>query len=199
MALGKHDGGKVFWNWFEANFYRLRAVKSGQEPVLGELGEELERVHTGLVWEFGRGIDREFEFTVSADGMLPLIPEVQALVACAPTIPECKISAFRQRQPGFALQMHGRRVDAKSVYYLSRRAGDQLDLLVYADQLTTDNHRELFGICCLLIDAEVGEFDAMTRIRALNLVPLSDAKGNQKPISELVHEIDSLKGHNQST
>jgi hypothetical protein len=81
MALDEHDRGKAFWQWFEGSFPRLRDVKTGQEPILGELNAELLKVHQGLVWEFGRGVDHEFEFTVSADGMIPVIPEVQALVA----------------------------------------------------------------------------------------------------------------------
>jgi hypothetical protein len=89
--------------------------------------------------------------------------------------------------------MHGLRIGAEFFSYVSRRVGDQLDLLVYSDQLTPDNHRDIFGICCILIDTEVGEFDAMTRIRTLNLLPLSAAQGNQRPITNLVQEIDSLK------
>ena len=68
-----------FWNWFQAHDSALFAVKTGNEPICGELSEELHRVHPTLTFEFGPADSGRREFVLSADGIKDAFPAVLAL------------------------------------------------------------------------------------------------------------------------
>src|SRR2546426_8870335 len=57
---GQKSEGR-YWNWFQAHDSALFAVKTGNEPICGELSEELHRVHPALTFEFGRSEEHTSE------------------------------------------------------------------------------------------------------------------------------------------
>lgn len=194
MLFGKTDPRKKFWSWFAANADKVRLVKTGQEPIVGPLSAELRRVHKDLVWEMGGAKDGCLEFTVSAGGISSVIPEVEALVAAAPSIPGWKVSAFKQRHPeGLSVQTHGRKLGPESVFYVAQKQGEKLDLWLYIDGLDASNKRDLMGACFILLDSQIGEYDAMTRIGKIEFLPLMDADGRQRPLTALAEDVDNLK------
>jgi len=75
-----------FWNWFQAHDSALFAVKTGSEPICGELSEELHRVHSALTFEFGPVDSGRREFVLSADGIKDAFPAVLALGRTAPAL-----------------------------------------------------------------------------------------------------------------
>src|SRR5438128_12686740 len=80
---GQKSEGR-FWNWFQAHDSALFAVKTGNEPICGELSEELHRVHPTLTFEVPHVATGRRDFVLSADGIKAASPAILALGRTTP-------------------------------------------------------------------------------------------------------------------
>lgn len=182
-----------FWEWFLQNRPQIRAVKTGTEPVIGQIAKRLASVHKDLVWVAGKGSDGVHEFIISADGIREMIPKVKSLVDAAPDMAGWRIIAFRPREPGLGVKMANRELTSDSIFFVSAVNGEKLDIDLYIDGLNASNFRDLAQCCFILLDSTIGEYDVMTRIGEIDFKPLIEADGRQRPLTQLAEEVDALK------
>src|SRR5437867_1052929 len=127
---GQKSEGR-FWNWFQAHDSALFAVKTGSEPICGELSEELHRVHPALTFEFGPVDSGRREFVLSADGIRDAFPAVLALGRTAPALAHWTITQFRPPRPDVTqISVGGLQLDARTVQFLAELDGDRTGLTV---------------------------------------------------------------------
>lgn len=182
------DPQKRFWKWFEDNASSLATVRSGKDPILQKLTRELRKVHPNLDFEMGLGDDNQSEFIVSANGIKKVFPIVEQLVACAPTLPNWKIIAFRQPKGSVSEILYENfRLRAEDVWFSSKRRMDKVDLTIYIRDLSPSNQEPAIGASFILLDNELGEYFVATGIGFIEHKPLLEnpaARGFQ-PLSEI--------------
>ena len=182
------DPYKRFWKWFEGNANSLSAVRSGDDPILKKISRELRKVHPSLEFEMGLSDDEQLEFIVSANGIINVFPVVEQLVACAPTLPNWKIIAFRQPKDSVSEILYENfLLKAEDVWFSYKRRMDKVDLTIYIRDLTPDNAEQAIGACFILLDSALGEYLVATGIGFIEPKPLPenpDLRGFQ-PLSEI--------------
>lgn len=182
------DPQRRFWKWFEDNASSLAAVKSGNDPILQKVIRELRKVHPNLDFEMGLSDNEQLEFIVSANGIRGVFPIVEQLVACAPTLPNWKIIAFRQPKGSVPEILYDNfLLKEEDVWFSYKRRMDKVDLTIYIRDLSPDNQEQAIGASFILLDNALGEYLVATRIGFIEHTPLPDspsARGFQ-PLSEI--------------
>ncbi len=177
-----------FWKWFEDNASSLAAVRSGNDPILQKLARELRKVHPNLDFEMGLSDNDQLEFIVSANGIKKVFPIVEQLVACAPTLPNWKIIAFRQPKGSVPEILYENfLLKAEDVWFSHKQRMDKVDLTIYIRDLSPSNAEQAIGASFILLDNELGEYVVATNIGFIEHKPLPDnpaARGFQ-PLSEI--------------
>ena len=174
------DPQKRFWKWFVDNANSLAAVRNGNDPILQKLDRELRKVHPNLNFEMGLGglsDDDQLAFIVSANGILSAFPAVEQLVACAPTLSNWKIIAFRQPKgkgvvPEILYQNFLRKEE--DVWFSYKQRMNQVDLIIYIRDLSPSNAKQAIGASLIHLDNELGEYLAATGIGFFDFKPLPD-------------------------
>lgn len=182
------DPQKRFWKWFEDNASSLAAIRSGNDPILQKLGRELRKVHPNLNFEMGLSDNDQLEFIVSANGVRRVFPIVEQLVACAPTVPNWKIIAFRQPKGSVPEILYENfLLKTEDVWFAYKHRMDKVDLTIYIRDLSRGNAEQAIGASFILLDNELGEYLTATGIGFIEHKPLPDnpaARGFQ-PLSEI--------------
>jgi hypothetical protein len=182
------DPYKRFWKWFEDNANSIAAVKSGNDPILQKIIRELRKVHPNLDFEMGLSDDDLLEFIVSANGIKSVFPVVEKLVACAPTLPNWKIIAFRQPKGSVEEILYENfLLKTEDVWFSYKRRMDKVDLTIYIRNLTPGNEEQAIGASFILLDNELGEYLVATGIGFIEHKPLLEnpaARGFQ-PLNEI--------------
>ncbi len=187
---------KAFWTWFKANAGRIHDFEKDQKAVFAELTEKLSTIEPRLAFEFGPVRDGVREFTISANGIYKFIPLVKGLVAGAGEVKGFKVQAFRQRKsPDLEVEFKGVKLSPANVYFAHRPAGpDKIDILLHIKDLGPNDKEAIAEPTFLLLDAVLGEYDVMTRIRLINFAPLTDPnEKGLKPLKDLPAVVDALK------
>lgn len=189
----KKDKDAEFWKWVGAHVSELKSVKTGQEPVMNELTEELSKAAPGLTTELGVGTE-PFEFIVSADGRIENFDAVKRLVGNAPAIPGVKVIAFRPRKKidGFEMRMGDLSIAAANVKYVSSKdpKPGRVTLDLYVDGMTEENRKSVERAGFVLLDSSIGEFDMETKIGGIEFHPAPAPEG-AKALADLAAEIDA--------
>jgi hypothetical protein len=192
-----------FWQWFRANGERLRTGMYGDdEAVREEASEELrhavQAAEPGLILEIGQGADGgPHPLIVSADGKPEQVDAVKDFVAAAPTLPGWQVIAFRTRlEVGEHLEIaiQDERVGPDDIRFRVSEGDEGLDLTLYVRGLT-DANRQIRGLgASLLAEHAVGERDALTMLRSLEIEPLPARPAPElRPFHELPDVLDEAK------
>ncbi|MGV3620987.1 MAG: hypothetical protein ACO1OB_09220 [Archangium sp.] len=189
----KKDKDADFWKWVGAHVAELKAVKTGQEPVVTELSAELEKAAPGLVFELGVGTD-PFEFVISADGIKDRFDDVKRLTGNAPQIPGMKVIAFRPRKTidGFEMHIGSLQLAAADVKYVSRQSDGKTSLDLYVEGFNAETKEDVTRAGFVLLDATIGEYDMETKIGAIEFHGMPAPEGS-KPLPSLPAELDGQK------
>lgn len=165
--------------------------------LLGELSELARSVHPSLVVEAGgRGPDGRPELVVSADGRREGFGAAQALVAAAPEIPEFFVRALRPGNPpaGAVLaRPDGGRVEVGSIRFAlrARPGAGRVDVALSVPGVMPGpggaGDDASLGLCLLVLDHVLGEYDVETRVGA---VCLASPGAGLRPIDELNAALD---------
>lgn len=177
---------QALWNWFEENATRLHDPDAITEAVLDELREKLAAIHPGLVYEFSGEHGRANEFIISADGEKELFPTVIEVVKAAPTLPDWKVSAFRQ--PGSidaVIEINGSRLGPEDIWFEATIDGEHMDLSLFVAGVTPSNRDDLAGALMILLDNALGEYAAVTAVRSVNVKPLPANRTGLRPFIKL--------------
>lgn len=121
-----------FWDWSIANQDKLFDWENRQEKILGELGDQLERIDPHLGYEFGPPENGKREFAISADGNKIIFPKVTSLVRAAPMMEKWCVLAFRKPKGSIAAAALGDlAVHANDVYFRAEREGNKIELIIF--------------------------------------------------------------------
>jgi hypothetical protein len=190
------DKEAQFWKWFVENKTNLYTQKEEQEKLLDELANHLHKVDSNLTFEFSpidnKGIR---EFTISADGLYESFPAVISLVKKAPKIDKWKFVAFRQRIPDESLAINfgnNIKIGYKDIYFRYKiDSGKILIELNIRNYVDAPNFKSAIFV---LLDALLGEYDAVTQIGYIEFVLLDEDKiGTMAPIIDLKKLVDKNK------
>jgi hypothetical protein len=184
------NGSKTFWAWFSDHAAELRKTRD-LRVLMEAISAELEKAYPGVFAEIGEDSD-QLLLVISADGDKKLFPQVQELYAARPSVAGWKIVAFRQRDPSFAIEMEGKRVDPKTAKFVGTPGDGTLDIHVYLPGWKQDDEvaRKLGYI---VLDHVVGEYDMETRIGGIEFAALEVAPATAKPLTELPAMVDAIK------
>jgi hypothetical protein len=175
-----------FWTWFE----KYEELYLQMEPVhlellLDALHRELKRVHPLLTFEFSTlSEEGERVLIISADGIAEAFPEAVRLVEWAPELPKWEFLAFRPRIPDLdhAVELEGVSLHPRDIAFDFELTGGELILSLYVKDYDPENNWH--GLATLiLLDAMLGEYDAVTKISSLRIHSLSEASDPQSLVS----------------
>lgn len=189
----ERPGGGEFWDWFLQNGREIAAVRTGSEPILHTIAENLRAVHPNLQFEMSVADDGLREFIVSAGGIREAIPAVEQLVSTAPEIPGWQIIAFKQRKQADRIEIGGQSFGPEDVWFKSESHREHADIELYIRGF--DGSSELpLHVAFLYLDVLLGEYDVMTKIGAIDFQPLPEdpTRIGLRPIQRLPEVIDSL-------
>ena len=193
----QNDSIADFWAWFVRNSAAIeretRGVSHDRGPsklITSDLGQALERAHSGLVHEIGVHPDGCIELIISADGIKSAFAGVAAVVDAAPPLKGFRFTAYRPRStPTTALNMFGHDIGFEQVRYRSLQEGQRLGLDLFIDVEAEDKHRDMMAF--ILLDMALGEFDVETGIGSVDV--RAGAPADLKLLSELPAEFDAFR------
>lgn len=191
---------QAFWRWFAENSATYLQFEPGsphQNTALNQLENQLSRVHRDLRFEIGmqpEGAVREL--VISADGHRELFPAVQTLVAAAPSLPEWKFTAFRQRHRlnDVTLHIEGADYGADQLWFKLRPEGDVLGVDLYMQRVSEPTSQSALMVCFLMLDIALGEYDVETKVGTINpqTAPEHPTSEGLKPFGTFPEEFDAL-------
>src|SRR5262245_15500786 len=85
-----------FWRSFEKNSRQLAQIRTADDPVYDEVLEQLQRIDSGLFFEFSAG-SGDCELIITAEGDQSLFALVEAVVAAAPAIAGWRYFALKPK------------------------------------------------------------------------------------------------------
>ncbi|HUQ70065.1 MAG TPA: hypothetical protein VM165_11105 [Planctomycetaceae bacterium] len=193
----KHRTSSDFWMWLAANASRIRAGgRNATGNFATEISRAFERSYPDLVWEITPKESGSWVFCVSADGNPDLFEKVRTAVAAAPSIPDWKILAFRQRGSLDAvIEMNGQKLVYNDIWCGVEPDGSRASVTLYVRGLTSESAKTLLGASLVLLDNAVGEHDSVVKISDLDNGPLpANPKRSETffPLSELPGYLDRL-------
>ncbi|QDV21573.1 hypothetical protein Pan153_62630 [Gimesia panareensis] len=186
-----------FWFWFENNLHRFKQFEDQRETLMQDLGEQLQEVDEGLVFELslprGKGTS---ELIISADGIPETFPAVLALIDQAPDLPGWTFTPFRQREDlsQGSLQFGNREFSASDFYFWLHQEDGDIGLFMFVPGLTKKNWDEMIGGAFILLDMALGEYDATMNLSFIKFRPLPDNPKAKKllPLTRLPRAFDTL-------
>lgn len=162
-----------FWLWFQEHSDELFNVESDQARLFKALSAELDRVESGLTFEFGPKVGGRREFIISADGIRERFPAVRQLAAAAPPMPMWVVIPFRPpKDIGMTIEFAGNRLGPDDIWFAAEPDNQRIGLTLYIKGLTDANSRVLGGAGLLLLDNALGEFVVETQVGFIDWRPL---------------------------
>jgi hypothetical protein len=201
--FGRTTRERRFWQWFAANSDRLKALSTLDEhrhALIAEIDRELARVHPGLTWEH---YPKESVLVISADGNRRLFPEVQKLVAAAPSIPGWRIMAFRQRSDlsaDLSLEYSNYKVRFKDTWFRLEPEGTKVGVTLFMPHPQEADPHAIGSAAFLLLDVALGEYDVETKLGSVDWKPVPEQPGSLglRSYKELPAAVDHLYERLQS-
>lgn len=183
-----------FWDYFVAIAPDIVAAGRPINSHINGIGKKLDAIHKRIAWQIGPA-EGAWSLEISADGVHEMVPHVMRIVEAAPEIPGWKVHAFRQRVGvPTTLEMNGMAFDPHKIFFTSLVEGDKVDLVFYVDGLNALNREPWIGAIFIYLDSLVGEFDVMTKIGAIDFLPLSQAgdRSQLRSFDQVPAVVDSL-------
>lgn len=187
-----------FWTWFSENEKTYRNFQHNTDKYLNELLSKTKKISNGLAIELEPPKEGIINMTVSADGIIDLFPIVQQIIEKAPKINGWKFYAFRQRIPtdkakGMILKAQDHELNPNKMKFSPIVTGDILDIIIYVNNITEENHNQVAYGCLMLVDNILGEYDCVTKVRGYdfhNMPPNADNLTDLLPLLELAQFVD---------
>jgi len=184
---------RAFWSWFAETIAPLGADGLDQDDIVARIDAEFARAYPDLGFELWGPDGDMVDFVISADGRTELFDAVLEAVRSAPSIPGWRIVAFRPRRSIRArVSAMGHQLSGDQIWYRCELEDGRLRVALFVEELTDDNWDVLCATSCVLLDMALGEFDAATKIAALEHYPLNDETRGlaPKPLAQLPGGID---------
>jgi hypothetical protein len=183
-----------FWAWFSASSERIFEFEKDQTAVFDELQQELNRVVSGLSFEFGPVQNGRRELAISADGIKERFLSVNRLVDAAPKLAKWQFTALRPRRAlaNVEIKVNGLKLSPRDVKFRAQKDGNQVALILFVPGLTTETYETLGSMAFLLLDQALGEYDTETKVGAIDFRNLAEAPADAQPMSELARVFDQM-------
>lgn len=186
-VLDRFSKENKLWDWFLNHASEF--INAGPDsPVYTEFHEKLKGINPSLVFEISAVKKSGLRtVTISCDGRKEGVPAVEKLVEKAPTMKEWNVEAFRQPvRSVLTLEMGEVKLSTDDVLFDYQVApGNTLDVVLYVDDIDKNNKDNYLQGALILLDAAIGEYDAMTKIRHLDLEQTPKNIKSLKPLTEL--------------
>jgi len=162
-----------FWDWFQANAQRFKAVvKSGKniEPDFFEpLSKKLGQLRDGYFFLTGMMSDDTAELVLTADGAIKNIVFVEELVAQAPAIDGWKITALKAAldNDDAGIAMNGVKFDMDNMHFYANELEnypDEVDITLVHTDFNEDQKDLYTNGAFIFMDNYLGELKAATQI-----------------------------------
>ena len=192
-AARPEAAGSPFWDWFARTIAPLGAAGLDDDGIVGRIDAEFSKLYPDLAFELWGPDGDAVDFVISADGQTPLFDEVLEAVRSAPAMPGWRVLAFRPRRSVKArISAMGHQLSGDQVRYRCEPENGRLRVALFVEDLNDDNWDILCATSCVLLDMALGEFDAATKIAALEHYPLNDETRRlaPKPLAQLPEELD---------
>jgi len=186
-----------FWAWFMEVIASLGADGLDQDDIVARIDAEFSKVHPDLAFELWGPDGDMVDFVISADGQTELFSEVLDVVRSAPRIPGWRVVAFRPRRSIRArVSAMGYQLSGDQIWYHAEPEDGRLRVSLFVEDIDDDNWDILCATSCVLLDMALGEFDAATKIAALEHYPLNEETRTlaPKPLAQLPDELDAFFG-----
>jgi len=186
-----------FWKWFRANSVQLFNAPTAANHAFDQLKNELNKVWAGLTFEISRIENGKRELVISADGNRKAFPAVKCLVAAAPSMSNWYVTAFRPREPkSLSIDMGGIKLGPEDIWFAAKPAasGHGIDLAFAVRGMTQQNTRKYMPAVIILMDAAIGEYDAVMKVRGIRPMKLPEdpAGTGLHPFTSLPTLIDEV-------
>lgn len=165
---------KRLWQWFEEH-RKMFEHDEIDDQTLNEFHEKLSGVHPSLVFEIGpKDKDDTYTMVISCDGMKEGIPSVEKVASSAPNIKGWKVVAFRPAIKGsLTIEAEDMKLSTDDILFeYADNPDGTIDVILYIEGVDEQNKDNYLRAAFVLLDAAVGEYLAMTKIRNLDLRPL---------------------------
>lgn len=186
-----------FWSWFIRTIAPLGADGLEQDDIVARIDEEFSKYHPDLAFELWGPDGDEVDFVISADGQTELFADVLDVVRDAPRIPGWRVVAFRPRRSIRArVSAMGHQLSGDQIWYHCEPEDGRLRVSLFVEDIDDDNWDILCATSCVLLDMALGEFDAATKIAALEHYPMNEETKTlaPKPLAQLPEELDAFFG-----
>jgi hypothetical protein len=168
----KIDG---FWEWFRDNQDEFQSLdptdREATDRSFQKLIDHLQPIHGSLVFEFSMPIeDGSREFVLSAGGDRAAFPDLIQLYRRAPELDKWIITPFKQGFDGDPqLEFNnGYKLSWDKVKFTSEETAEGLSLDFYIKGYDKSNEDFMTGLI-ILLDSYLGEYDAVTQIRYVDV------------------------------
>lgn len=182
-----------FWAWFAETIAPLGVGGLDDDGIVARIDAEFGKLYPELAFELWGPDGDTVDFVISADGQTPLFQDVLELVRSAPRMPGWRVVAFRPRRSVKArVSAMGHQLSGDQIWYHCEPENGRLRVSLFVEDLRDDNWDILCATSCVLLDMALGEFDAATKIAALEHYPLNDETRTlaPKPLAQLPAELD---------
>jgi hypothetical protein len=178
-----------FWNWFMKNEAKIREfINAGDNQKSNDIFRKL----TNKVKRFSKDILPELTTTakgkpvlvITADGIKDGIKPTQKLVKAAPDIEGWEIVKFRQPIDDFSIEIEDFKFPAEDIQVIPHidRDEDVVDIELFIRNMNDDE--ELYkSMTFLYLDHTIGEFNTMTKVRAIDFKHLDEDQSLSNSIS----------------
>ena len=153
-------------------------------------------MHPDLVFEYTPiQEDGTRELAISADGLIKLFPIVENLVENAPNYENWKIVAFRQRIPGYEMQINNEGIILSySDIFFRYQDADYGELGIELFIKGYDGSGLMQNTVYILLDNLLGEYDTVMGIKWIEWMELKENENKKLlPLTNLRNLIDQKK------
>ncbi len=185
---------KDFWSWFQNNqikFYDV--VKSGKNPdkeFFDKLSQKLGDLKEGFYYLTGMFDDNIAELVLTPDGIVKNIVFVEELVNSAPKIPNWKFTALKPALDieNVRIEIAGYNFDSENLSFYSidnNNYPDEVDIVIVHNDYKKEDESIITNGTFLFLDNFLGEFNSVTTIDNLTVIPKENADKELIPIAKL--------------
>ncbi|MEH0157081.1 DUF695 domain-containing protein [Limibacter armeniacum] len=182
-----------FWEWFtenEASFFEVVKSRNDIEknfldhifPLLGQLNE-------GFYLQTGMCNDDTAELVITSDGNFKVMPYVEELVACAPKLPNWRITAHKPiGGHTMSINMADHNFNDKTFSFcINEHAAypDKIDISLVYQHFNKEEAPLISNGAYIYLDSYLGELNSLTMIDAINVIGPDDTQKELIDIKKL--------------
>ncbi len=191
-----------FWNWFNRNIANFESHNTAVlEKVLQELNIQLKKVCPGIFAEVSKTSEGQYNLVISTGGCTNRIKVVKELIDNAPTIPNWKFTAFKQKvNSDFTILYKNLEFTPSKMYFYPIHHNECLDVIVYIKDINGFDYVVIANFGFKSLDNILGEYDCITKLRHIDFQDLNTEpnKACLLPLSELPKYVHNYASKNTS-